>query len=101
MKIPQFQYFGKWQSNYCDDLRRPRRDAPAALQLPENSSLTTLEPVKDAIRTFTIFHGWVRTIQRSCPFLQSQKILNRHPQLYHTLHAILSGNMNERYVRLL
>ena len=43
MKIPQFQYFGKWQSNYCDDLRRPRRDAPAALQLPENSDLASQE----------------------------------------------------------
>jgi hypothetical protein len=38
----------------------PKRDAPAALQLPENSSRPTLEPGKDAIRTFTIFHGWVR-----------------------------------------
>jgi len=35
-------------------------------------TLASQEPVMDAIRTFTIFHGWVRAIQHSYPFLQSQ-----------------------------
>jgi len=57
---------------YCDDLRRPRRDAPAALQLTENSVPGSQEPVADASRTFTIFHGFGANHSRSCPFQQSR-----------------------------
>ena len=61
MKIPQFQYFGKWQSNYCDDLRRPRRDAPAALQLPENSNPALKRPLCGWQSYLYIFIVRVRT----------------------------------------
>jgi len=60
---------------YCDDLRRPRRDAPAALQLTENSVTGSQEPVTDASRTFTIFHGLGANHPRSCPFLLSQHFI--------------------------
>jgi len=40
----------------CDEPRRLRRGAPAALQLPENSTPGSQEPVMDACHTFTIFH---------------------------------------------
>jgi len=46
----------------CDDLRRPRRDAPAALQLPENSAPDLSRgPGADGSRTFTFFMVRVRT----------------------------------------
>jgi len=58
--------------------RRPRRDAPAALQLTENSVPGSQEPVTDASRTFTIFHGSGAN-SRSCPFQQSQGSTSKDP----------------------
>ena len=49
----------------------PKRDAPAALQSPENSPPGSQEPVTDASRTFAIFHGLGANHCCSCPFLQS------------------------------
>lgn len=51
----------------CDEPRRPRRDAPVALQLPQKLRLRPLKStVIDSIRSFIIFLGWVRIIQHSC-----------------------------------
>jgi len=62
-KLHNSRNFGKRQSRSWDDLRRPQRDAPAVLQLPQKlRPLASQEPVTDASRTFTIFHGRVRTI---------------------------------------
>ena len=74
-KLQNSSNFGKYQSHYCDDLRRPRRDASAALQLPENSSPGSQEPAASPSRTFTIFHGFGENHSRSCLFLLNQKIL--------------------------
>gem|GEM_PF-4522333 len=57
MKISQFRYFGKWQFNYSDDLRRLRRDAPATLQLPENSDPASQEAIVRMAVVPLHFHG--------------------------------------------
>jgi len=59
--------------NPAIDLRRPRKDTPAALQLPENSTPGSQEPVTDASNTFIIFHGLGANHFCSYPFLHITK----------------------------
>jgi hypothetical protein len=58
----------------------PKRDAPTALQLPKKSRPASQDPVTDASRTFTIFHGsgvnsrsWVFQQSRKCVILSHEK----------------------------
>jgi len=58
----------------------PKRDAPAALQLPENSDPGSQEPVTDGCSTFTIFHGLGANHSRSCPFLLNRNLFILYAQ---------------------
>ncbi len=40
----------------------PEGTPPRRFNYPKTPSQASQKPVMDAIRTFTIFHGWVRTI---------------------------------------
>jgi hypothetical protein len=53
----------------------PKRDAPAALQLPKKFRPVSQDPGTDASRPFTIFHGLGENHCRSCPFQQNRFIL--------------------------
>ncbi len=64
----------------CDEPRRPRRDAPAALQLPENSG-----PVLSGAwcRCQSNLHNfsWLgKNHSRSCPFQSSRDFLKKVDQ---------------------
>ena len=61
-KFHNYGNFRRCQSR-CDDLRRPKKGRPRGASITlETPPLPSQEPGIDAIRTFTIFHGWVRTI---------------------------------------
>jgi hypothetical protein len=59
IKLHNSGNFGKCQSRSCDDLRRPHRDAPAALQLPENSA-PRIRIMLQCLSVLPIVHGLVR-----------------------------------------
>jgi hypothetical protein len=51
------------------------------LQLPETPPPASQEPVTDASRTFTIFHGWVRTIPVHARFNRAEILFIRSVRL--------------------
>jgi len=62
-------HLGECQSRYRDDLRRTKKGHPRGASITLNTpSLASQELVLDAICTFTIFHGWVRTIHGHARF---------------------------------
>jgi len=56
----------------------PKGTPPRRFNYLKTPRLTSQEPVTDASRTFTIFHGLGANHSRSYPFQQSHKLVNHN-----------------------
>jgi|GEM_PF-5261087 len=70
MNIAQSSTIGKCQSRCCDGCAAPKRDAPAALHLPENSTPDLSRACYRCLSYLHIFSWFGENHSRSGPFLQ-------------------------------